>query len=63
MAKKTGQTRRGDRRQRRAENPARRFGNDRGVRARSALSCARRRRATSTGQNIVLDGGAYPGTL
>ena len=47
---------------RRAENPARRFGTAEEFGAFCAFLCSAQA-GFVTGQNIVLDGGAYPGTL
>jgi 3-oxoacyl-[acyl-carrier protein] reductase len=62
MAKKTGRSFDEIQAQRRAENPARRFGTIDEFGAFCAFLCSAQA-GYVTGQNIVLDGGAYPGTL
>ena len=62
MAKKTGRTVAEIDAQRRAENPARRYGTTEEFGAFCAFLCSAQA-GYVTGQNIVLDGGAYPGTL
>jgi 3-oxoacyl-[acyl-carrier protein] reductase len=45
-----------------AQNPARRFGTPEEFGAMCAFLCSRHA-AFMTGQNILMDGGAYPGTF
>ena len=62
MAKKTGRSVAEIIAERRAENPAKRFGTPDEFGAFCAFLCSAQA-SYVTGQNIVLDGGGYPGTL
>jgi 3-oxoacyl-[acyl-carrier protein] reductase len=62
MAKSAGKTLDEVRDERRLQNPAHRFGTPEEFGAMCAFLCSRHA-GYMTGQNVLLDGGAYPGTF